>query len=502
MMSNEHKNFEDKLRDRLHSEEMEYEVGAWESFQELNGNIGNSVPGQKTNEENSRSGRGLWMSILLFICMSTVAVIAGKWGLDQLNENSLAYEVGKVEKKNLDNLSPNNSEKEEKEFDQLANQKDKSSAEEVDNLQNQNHDNPSFNINPAIDDESFQSIENSVNDSDSGKGVEERHPEQAIRSTNLNENSSASTSRNSEQNGSEVNIEIREDKVGNHKNSKIAPFINNGANLIESPEQSGGTLSDSISETKSEWIALDNNSIEDKTILVAAINTLDIQNLDSPVDLNFDKDIFIQPVEYKKNEFYIGTGFANNFSEFTTRTGTVRASREPTYYSLGYFRKLSPSWSLGLELNAVHLQNFSMSREIHDYHQTSTSFEFITGTLSHRYTSYIGLPVMLKFQPLGSRIGILGGVNVAYAASKSLSYDNEHEGINTVVKFLRAQLDASQYINNWDAGLIAGATFKIWKGFELEARAVYGLMDVSDDYFWGEGMTRSNNYRVGLKYRF
>ncbi len=287
------------------------------------------------------------------------------------------------------------------------------------------------------------------------------------------------------------------------KESYELPFLDDQLNVIDSSENL--ERDDFYTEIKKEEGGNSENVVAslERKLGIANINRLDIQTFAFPSDLEYDKDIFVQPMKYKKNEFYFGAGYLNRFSTFSLNHGAGTSQQKmPTYFSLGYLRKFHPSWSLGIEGSVAHIQDIPMSREIRDYHQASTTFEFIDGIMTHRYSNYIGAASILKYQPLFSRVSIYGGVNVAYAFYTATSFKNDFEGQNTVIEELRVFHTGSDFYKNWDYGLVAGATFKIWKGFEFEGRAVWGLVDVSDDYYWGERRNTTTHYRLGLKYRF
>lgn len=507
-MRNEHKNFEDRLRNRLHNEELPYDAGAWEGFQNQQEINRKENPEEVSNNKKFRIG--FWKWFLLSINLLIVVSVLGYYyqnhdnheiaqSKDESQINKSVSHNGALEDDN--NIEPDNLNSKTKLSETLLEKTD--GIANHDKSTNGNSSTSGVGVNSGSISSSRESENNDI-----GNNENKVFEDVNSGSIHFKENGNIV-----EKNATVRSEDLKDEQQYNMGDGAMTNNSKVNANLSLRGENLDFENSITISEKEhsKNSLVVDFTKVEAdiekinlaKEVSFASIGKIDFQGFVLPEITGFDMPIIIEPLKYKKNEFYIGAGYVNKFFEFTTKTTAGRGTNIfPTYISLGYFRKLSPSWSLGIEAHIMHLQKLKMSRELQDYHQTSTSFEYIEGTYSHSHSNYIGLPLILKYQPLGVPIGVYGGLNMAYTLYSGHRYDNEHQGENIVINYLRANHSASQYYKNWDAGLIAGATIKIWKGLELEGRAVFGLVDVSGDYFWGESTTRTSHYRVGLKYKF
>lgn len=517
-MKKESGNFEDKLRIRLLSEDLPYDAGAWEGFvQQMEGS-----PSQK--KDKKKGGLGKFRPWIWFLVVAHLLIFVSLFGYFNFGSFGFTFETPKVSSHEVEIAKP----------------------------QDTKYTTADKGQDRRISSSSLEEHTTSVTEEEDGKAEEKSHEKNIASAERASFNSSYTQRSNQEHKeqdetgGSDFvgKVDRKQDAKNEEAQERGNVFRTRSSNDEVLPptridldddqkqgQNNDGALSDKVhasvdekmdSDGPEERDSADSNTNIGKDVVTkeahASVDAADsessrhisledigvrkIQPLMHPVDLDFDLPFIIEPLKYPKNEYYFGAGFVNRYSEFTTRLGTSRAQQRPTYFSLGYFRKISPSWSLGIEAHVAHLQSLPMSRELKDYHQTSVSFEYIEGTYTHNYTNYVGLPIMVKYQNIGSRLGLIGGLNIARAWSKSHNFANEHHGENSVVNFLRAEHGAAQYFKDWDLGLIIGTNMTIWGRLELEGRATLGLVDVSDDYFWGEGVTRTSHYRVGLKYKF
>ena len=154
---------------------------------------------------------------------------------------------------------------------------------------------------------------------------------------------------------------------------------------------------------------------------------------------------------------------------------------------IGYRRRVDLRWQWGVELNFNWISDLSMSKQFEDYHQTSTSFEYIENNQTHNFSAYLDIPMYVKYQPINSRFGFLAGVEIGYAHDEAAYNSFRTAGENEIINPLKEWTNADQHLKNFDFGVFAGATFRIWRGLEFEWRYNLGLNDISHDNYWGPG---------------
>lgn len=113
-----------------------------------------------------------------------------------------------------------------------------------------------------------------------------------------------------------------------------------------------------------------------------------------------------------------------------------------------------------------------------------------------RFTmKYLSIPVTIGYNI--SQVTLKAGVEVSSLLSSMI----EVNGMET---------NLPEAFENWDYGILAGATLQIVEGLQLEVRYVYGLKDVVEVYFvdqngqslgaLNEGKNRA--LQLGLRYEF
>ena len=514
-MKDRHRNFEDKLRERLLNEDLSYDDGAWEKFMQ---SAETPVSDYNSDSRSSKNKSGLWRWMLL-IFLLTVGGALGYYSLD-LESAKDKTSINKNEQKpelNRNQLSKTSGDNKAMEKEVIN--------DDASILLNEENGGFEQSSNILID-EAERQIQNRKDEKYPMSNLaSEEFREVRDKASFLSEggNENSSNSKDQDRFGEGVSISESNEILDNNFNLNFSNPIQPKALETDKDgksERDSGLIPGEMDNSSSGKEVNESNLTNDKDKkIMAAVEEdenrwmIDMERLDLlkpsgltlPKRADFAIQDFIIPLKYPKNEFYVGAGFVNSFSELSVGSDFGKAADTPvdiTYYSLGYSRKFAPSWAFGVELNLAHIQNLNMSRSIRDYHQTSTSFEYIEGVMSHGHSNFVGLPITIRYQPLNSRLSIYGGASVAYAYATDMDFDVEFEGENPVVERLRYTSPGSEYVGKWDAGLLVGTSFRIWKGLEIEGRMNLGLVDLSDDFYWGEGRSTASTYRVGLKYRF
>ena len=108
---------------------------------------------------------------------------------------------------------------------------------------------------------------------------------------------------------------------------------------------------------------------------------------------------------------------------------------------------------------------------------------------------YLSMPVMIGYNV--KQVTFKAGLEVSSLLSSLIEINN-------------METNLPEAFEDWDYGILAGATLQIFKGLHLEVRYVYGLKDVVEIYFvdvngqalgvLNEGKNRA--LQLGLRYEF
>jgi len=163
--------------------------------------------------------------------------------------------------------------------------------------------------------------------------------------------------------------------------------------------------------------------------------------------LSFILLLTITPFTFAQDsqESVFSFGFKAGVSDYSFSTDDVSASSDFSYYLGGYANhNISSTSSFQIELL---LQDYSLKDET--FLNTNTDL------------LQLNLPIFMKFEAKPNLFLNLGGY-VGY----NISVSSEINGSST-----------SDLIKPWDAGLLAGLEYHVYKGLFLEVRYNYGLTD-------------------------
>lgn len=510
MKNGNNSSFEDKLRQRIHEEDMEYDPMAWEQFQAKY-----TEPVVDSAQEIKNKG---WVSLLrwmvpiLILLVGVFLFIGDDVTEDVLfkanNEKRTGNHILTKSEAGSANVVLSTAEGTKTEnIVESENYRAAHTPRQTVGIANEvsqriaSSDNVIKEMRPSVDELDTESkVSNPINAST------------AIGSSGFSSLPSAASNLN------EILIDYSKDDImGNNvpdrksldptvsrteTNNSDTVFKGNGEGLEQDASKTIASVNkvntDNINSTPTPEEVL-SRAYED--LLNAETLTNDIL-LDNRVS-EYNTEKLIEPYKFVKNEIYVGIGlqltrdsdatfdelYKDDFVGFET-------------IKLGYTRRLNLRWQWGMELNLNVIRYLNVSKSLADYHQTSTSFEYIEKEYGHTFTGYLDVPMYIKYQPINQKYGILAGVEVGYAFNKSASNTYRTAGENEVIDPLKEWTNIDQHIKNFDFGLFAGATYRIWRGLELEVRYSLGLNDISHNNFWGESRHTTTNLSCSLNYRW
>ncbi len=489
------KSFEDKLRQRIIGEELPFDEGAWSDFQSKY----NSPQSSDTSLENVAIVRKSGLMMFLMWLLPTIVIIGvgvflltsrTDGGRNNIQDTTLLSSELKIvtttnKKGELDNT--------EKRTIDPSSQLDKKSSAISTQLVTSQTTNDKKNV--PRENRSIGS--NGIKDNDR-KGV----------SNSTGYPNGSNNNSNFENQISERGKELNDIIDSNHEFSEQQDV--EGEEITEKVIEQVVLPTESYSSSISEEKNSENKSKKAKpnNPLKNILSIEDMPSLIKPITLNdrlseIETENMIIPFKFRKNYFKLGLGYAYSLNSVNDNRGTTIKYDQFNLIKIGYERRFSLRWVLGLEASLFSIDNLDVSRTIMDYHQTSTTFEFIESQISHGSSTYLNIPLYIKYNPLGSKYSLVAGINMAYVVGRYVDRIDRYQNVvtNEVIETIKNNSFGIDFIDKFDYGILVGAQYRFWQGLELDVRYNIGLNDISQS-FWGIQKTTTNNIYVGLNYNF
>ncbi len=177
---------------------------------------------------------------------------------------------------------------------------------------------------------------------------------------------------------------------------------------------------------------------------------------------------------------------------------------------------LAPSFGIGIGVSADNLnmnaeistRNYHLTMNIVDGEETGTRTGYYTGKIRNKTRlTYLTVPVYAVYRP-DSKWEIDLGPYVAFALHRSFKGEvsegkMREDPYHPVISINRAEYDYSSDLRNVDAGIMAAASRKIWRGLAVKAAMRWGLTSVLNPSTRKIDLNTYNVYlNIGASYSF
>lgn len=162
-----------------------------------------------------------------------------------------------------------------------------------------------------------------------------------------------------------------------------------------------------------------------------------------------------------------------------------------------------------LNMNAeITTRNYHLTMDIVDGDETGTRTGYYTGKIHNKTRlTYLTVPLYAVYRP-DSKWEVDLGPYVAFALHRSFKGEvsegrMREDPYHPVISITKAEYDYSSDLRNVDAGIMAAASRKVWRGLAVKASMRWGLMSVMNPSTRKIDINTYNVYlNIGASYSF
>lgn len=512
------KKFEDRLKERLLTEEHEFDSAAWMKYQDT-----------YAEKKDRLSFFKPYKRLLIVLLFLTVGLF-GAWNAFYKNTISNTSISSTKSESNSKRIVKRNqvSENDAVEYISHNDQNDALNSNDNSNQINGNvKTKESYNDKNGLGDGESHDQKSMAHQfrSEVDKKASKSTTNDAVASSGSASSSSSSSFVNkkdegnkfSQQNESDTSVafETGGDGVGENDQVEFLPKqdgmqVKEEVMIEDKTEQGLGLSGEQKSKTKeregTEFAASFNDGVsENEAKLMTGISNVEkIDNMSFTVINDSEpfqiQDNFITVLKERKLSFYIGAGYITTAHK---REGVTELyPYEPSVYKLGLGYKLSKTMSLDVELNINYQQYLNLSKDITYYNQTATNFWFYEASVNHRSHINLELPIILKYHLANNRLSIYSGLSISKLLNRQVNRAVDTNLSQDQLENLGLSESYNEFVNPYNGSFILGVELPVFKWLSLNARINKGILDISNDSFWETGNSYNDFFTFSTHINF
>lgn len=456
---------EEKLKQKLNSQQFEYDPAHWKAAAEVLATQEAGTTGTKF--------KAIWLTLPVLV------VVAGiiRWSAPEatsLAESKIVRTVPLVlEKENIDDKSIT---------PLLSTHPDNLALPQADSKEIiSNSLNEELNSNP-LQTAAVEKTEVPVSANTSAK--KEKSNAADIKKTNRNPNNSIQDNK----------TELNSNKATPLGNTIVLIPEENNKDKSETPTAKETAITNTTAENKEEASNKDNDVVATKPKIADAGEVKEEKKKEEDQkDSKPPKQILI------KNSLSAIVGA--NYSKLITPSGNGYINTP--YFGLQYQYQLNPKWQFNTGLGYSYVKANGLEKE---YITEQYSFGLTTEntTINTERLHYIELPILARYRAFNN-FSFIGGTNITYLLNTNSTVNKS--AFNTLGgKQALTQTNENQYkkgVSHWDVQMQFGLEYKLNNNLHLGLLANTGLLDVSkNNYYNTVVFNRNSRLQLYIKYDF